>query len=131
MSRTDLIGDAFTIIRNAIGVKKDEAFIPYSNILLKICEILKNEDYLENFKEIDTGSFKKIKVYLKYDGKKSAIEQIKRVSTPGRRVYVAKKNVPQVLQGFGVGIISTSSGIFTDKQTREKGIGGEFIGMVW
>ncbi|UCC95439.1 MAG: 30S ribosomal protein S8 [Candidatus Omnitrophota bacterium] len=131
MSRTDLLSDAFTIIRNANKAKKEETLIPYSKSLLKICEILKNEGYLENYKEIDLGTFKKIKVYLKYSGKKSTLTQIKKVSTPGRRTYVGRDNIPSVLQGYGIALISTSSGIITDKEAKAKGIGGEFIGMVW
>ena len=131
MSRTDLISDAFTIIRNAVRAKKEDAYIPHSNPLSKICEILKNEGYLENFKEVDLEKFKKIKVYLKYEGKKNVISQIKRVSSPGRRVYADRKNVPITLGGYGVTLVSTSGGILTDRQAKEKGIGGEVIGMVW
>ena len=132
MSRTDLIADAFTIIRNAARVKKEEVLIPYSKLLVKIMEILKREGYIENFKELDIpGRFKMIKVYLKYEGKKSVINDIQRVSKPGRRIYVDKKNIPRVLQGYGIAIISTSSGILTDKEARKLGVGGEYIGYVW
>ena len=131
MSRTDLISDAFTVIRNAARAKQEETYIPYSNSLLRICGILKDEGYLENFKEVDLENLKKIKVYLKYDGKNSAIRQIKKVSRPGRRFYAKSKDVPSTLQGYGVTIVSTSKGIFTNKEAREKGVGGEVIGMVW
>lgn len=131
MSRTDLISDAFTIIRNAINVKKEEALIPYSKLLLKVCEILKKKDYIENFKDIDLGGFKKIKVYLKYEGKKSVISKIRKVSKPGRRVYLGKSAVPHVLRGYGTGIISTSLGVLTDEEARQKGVGGEFLGEIW
>ena len=132
MSRTDLIADAFTIIRNAARVKKEEVLIPYSKLLVKIMEILKREGYIENFKELDIpGRFKMIKVYLKYEGKKSVINDIQRVSKPGRRIYVDKKNIPRVLQGYGIAIISTSSGVLTDKEARKLGVGGEYIGYVW
>lgn len=131
MSRTDLVSDGFTIIRNAARARKEETYIPHSNLLLKICDILKKEGYLENFKEVDLKSFKKIKVYLKYDGKRSVIEQIKRVSSPGIRVYAKQKDVPSVLRGYGIAIISTSLGMLTDKEAREKGVGGEVMGMVW
>ncbi len=132
MSRTDLIADAFTIIRNATRAKKEEALIPYSKLLVKIMEILKREGYIENFKELDIpGRFKMIKVYLKYEGKKSVINDIQRVSKPGRRIYVEKKNIPHILQGYGIAIISTSSGILTDKEARKLGVGGEYIGYVW
>jgi small subunit ribosomal protein S8 len=131
MSRTDLIADAFTIIRNAAGAKKQEVFIPYSNSLSKICAILKDHEYIANFKEAETKSFKQIKVYLRYDGKKSAITQIKRVSRPSRRIYKKKDENFSVLGGYGLAIISTSSGIFTGSQVKKEGLGGEVIGMVW
>jgi small subunit ribosomal protein S8 len=131
MSRTDLIADAFTIIRNAARAYKEEVFIPYSNILSKICQILKEHEYIENFKEAETKSFKQIKVYLKYDGKKSVISQIKRVSRPSRRIYKKKDENFSVLGGYGLSIISTSKGIFTDKQVKKEGLGGEVIAMVW
>ncbi len=131
MSRTDLIADAFTIIRNAAKVKKDDAIIPYSKVVLKICDILKREGYLENYKEVDLGKFKNIKVYLKYDGKKCVISEIKKVSKAGRRIYVNRAKIPSVLKGYGIALISTSSDILTDKEAREKGIGGEYMGLVW
>jgi len=131
MSRTDLISDAFTIIRNALRAEKEDAYIPYSNPLSKICEILKREGYLENFKEVDLEKFKKIKVYLKYEDKKSVISQIEKISSPGRRVYTKRKSIPSALGGYGVTLVSTSGGILTDKEAKEKGIGGEVIGMVW
>ena len=131
MSRTDLISDSFTIIRNAYKAKKEDAYVPYSSSLLKICEILKKEGYLENFKEVDLERLKKIKVYLKYEGNKSVLTQIERVSTPGRRVYTKRKSIPIALGGYGVTLVSTSNGILTDREAKEKGIGGEVIGMVW
>ena len=131
MSRTDLISDVFAIIRNASMARKQEAYVPHSKSVLEICNILKKEGYLENFKEVDLEKFKKIKVYLKYEGKKSVIAEIKRVSKPGRRVYTKGKNIQSVLQGLGVAIISTSSGIFTDKEAKAKGIGGEVMALIW
>ena len=131
MSRTDLIADAFTIIRNAQRAGKDEAYVPQAKSLLKICEILKAEGYLENFKEIDLEGIKKIKVYLRYEGRKGAISQIKKISRPGRREYTKAKAVPSALGGYGVTIVSTSDGMLTGKQAKEKGLGGEVVGMVW
>jgi len=131
MSRTDLIADAFTIIRNAVRARKEEAYVPYSKSFSEICDILKKADYLQDYKEVDLGKFKKIKVYLKYEGKNNAIRQIKRVSSPGRRVYVKKDTVPSVLQGHGIAIVSTSSGILSGEEAKAKGIGGELIGKVW
>ena len=131
MSRTDVISDAFTMIRNAALARHEEVSIPYSKLLVKICEILKTEGYLQNFKEIELGNFKKIKAYLKYVGKKNAIKKIAKVSKPGRRVYVKREDVLPVLNGYGISIVSTSKGILTDREAREKGLGGEIIGVIW
>lgn len=131
MSKTDSIADSFTIIRNAVAIRKDDVIIPYSRLLLKICEIFKKEGYIENFTETELSSFKKIKVYLRYEGKKRVIRQLRRVSKPGNRVYVRGKRIPYVLNGYGLGLISTSKGILTDREARENCIGGEYIGKVW
>lgn len=131
MSRTDLLGDTFTIIRNAARQKKEEAIIPWAKILLKVCEILKQEGYLENYKEITLENFKKIKVYLKYEGKKSIFSEIKRISKPGRRIYLKCDRIRPILRGYGMALISTSLGILTDKEAREKGVGGEILGQIW
>ena len=131
MSRVDLISDCFTVIRNAVAARKEDALIPYSQVMAKICAVLKDEGYLENYKEIYLEHFKQIKVYLKYEAKQSVLHEIQRVSTPGRRVYAACRDIPRALDGYGVTIISSSAGIMTDKQAREKGVGGEVIGMIW
>lgn len=131
MSRVDLISDCFTIIRNAVAARKEDVIIPHSKVMAKICAILKDEGYLENYKEIDLEHSKRIKVYLKYDAKQSVLHAIQRISKPGRRVYMACKDIPKTLDGYGLTIVSSSAGILTDKQAREKGIGGEVIGMVW
>jgi small subunit ribosomal protein S8 len=132
MSRTDFIGDCFTMIRNAIQAKKEDLYIPHSVGMATICGILKDEGYLDNFKEVDLEKFKKIRVYLKYIEKnKNAITEIRRLSRPGRRVYMACADVPRALNGYGITIVSTSSGLLTDKQAREKGVGGEIVGQVW
>jgi small subunit ribosomal protein S8 len=130
MSRTDLTSDAFTIIRNALKNREEDVTIPFSNMMLKICDILKNEGYIENYKEME-GAIKKIKVYLRYNGKKPAITSIQKISTPGRRVYARRKDINSVLRGYGIKIVSTSHGLYTDRQVREKGLGGEVLGMVW
>lgn len=131
MSRTDLISDALTVIRNASRVRKEEAIIPYSSVLMGVLTIFKNEGYVENFKEIDLGNIKKIKVYLKYSGKKSAITQLKKVSRPGRRKYVDRSSIPQVLSGYGTAVVSTSKGIMSGAQAQEAGIGGEVLCYIW
>ncbi len=131
MSRTDLIADALTIIRNAIMVKKDFTDIPASNILISILEILKRENYIENFKLIEDDKQGTIKVYLKYIAEKSAIKNLRRISKSSLRVYVKGENIPLVLRGRGLAIISTSKGILTDKEARQLGVGGEVIAYVW
>jgi len=131
MSRTDLIADAFTIMRNAIMVNKEVVDIPASNNLKIIMEILKRENYIENFKFIEDKKQGILRVYLKYIEGKSAIRNIKRISKPGLRIYVKKDKIPLVLRGKGLAIISTSSGIITDKEARERGLGGEVIAYVW
>ncbi len=131
MSRTDLLADAFTMIRNAAKVKKEDILMPYSKLLITIAGILKDEGYIENFKEIETPSYKLIKVYLKYKAKKSVIMEIKRISRPGWRKYVDKHNIPAICKGHGIAIISTSQGVFTDKEARKIGLGGEVLGAIW
>lgn len=131
MSRTDLIADAFTMIRNAIMAKKENVDIAASNTLKAIMGILKNENYIENFKLIEDKKQGLLRVYLKYIAQKPAIRNIKRVSRPGLRVYVKGVKVPSVLRGRGIAIISTSKGIITDKQAREEKVGGEIIGYIW
>jgi len=131
MSRTDLIADSFTVIRNAVMCKKEIVDIPSSNTIKAILNILKRESYIEDFKLIDDKKQGIARVYLRYLTGKSAIKNIKRVSKPGLRVYVKKTKVPNVLRGRGLAIISTSKGIMTDKEAREVSLGGEIIGYIW
>ncbi|MDP2927518.1 MAG: 30S ribosomal protein S8 [Candidatus Omnitrophota bacterium] len=131
MSRTDLIADVFTIIRNAIMIKKDAVDLPASGNIKSIMAILKKNEYIDNFKLIEDKKQGVVRVYLKYIAGKSAIRNIKRVSKPGLRVYVRGKKVPTVLRGRGLAIISTSKGVITDKEARELGVGGEVIGYIW
>ncbi|MDI6758060.1 MAG: 30S ribosomal protein S8 [Candidatus Omnitrophota bacterium] len=131
MSRTDLIADAFTIIRNAIMAKKDTVDIPASGILGAILEILKKENYIENFKLIEDSKQGRIKVYLKYIHDKPAIKNLKRISKSSTRIYVKADKVPLVLRGRGMAIITTSKGILTDREARELNTGGEVIAYVW
>jgi len=131
MSRTDLVADAFTMVRNAIMAKKENVAVPSSNTVKSILEILKKESYIENFKLIDDKKQGTARIYLKYIASKPAIKSIKRVSRPGLRVYVKRDKVPVVLRGRGLAIVSTSKGIITDKECREQGLGGEVIGYIW
>lgn len=134
MARTDLIGDMLTVIRNGIMARKDSAVVLASKTNNAILEILKSEGYIENFKEQTAIGIpaKAIKVYLKYDSEKNpAITGLKRISRPGLRVYSGNTKMPNVLRGFGKAIVSTSSGIMTNTQAREKKLGGEIICYVW
>ncbi|HNW39342.1 MAG TPA: 30S ribosomal protein S8 [Candidatus Omnitrophota bacterium] len=131
MSRTDLIADVFTIIRNAILIKRDTVDLPASGNIKSIMAILKKNEYIDNFKLIEDKKQGIVRVYLKYIAGKSAIRNIKRISKPGLRVYVKGKKVPKVLRGRGLAIVSTSKGVMTDTEARELGIGGEIIGYIW
>ena len=131
MSRTDLIADAFTIIRNAMMVKKETVDIPASKTLKSIFDILKREEYIENFKLMEDKKQGMIKVYLRYLSGKSAIKNIKRISKPGLRVYVKQEKLPTVLRCRCLAIVTTSKGIMTDKDAREQRLGGEVIAYVW
>ena len=131
MSRTDLIADTFTMIRNAIMAKKENLDVPASKRSKDILEILKRENYIDNYKLIEDKKQGILRIYLKYTSKGSAIRTIKRVSKPGLRIYVKRDKVPRVLRGMGMAIISTSKGILTDKEAKAQGVGGEVIGYVW
>ena len=131
MSRTDLIADSFTMIRNALMAKKETVVIPASGTLRSVMEILKNESYIDDFKFMEDNKQGTVKVYLKYIAGKPAIRKIKRISRPGLRAYVKKAKVPRVLRGKGIAIVSTSKGVITDTKARELNVGGEVIGYIW
>ncbi len=131
MSRTDLIADAFTMIRNATMAKKENLDIPASKTLKSILGILKEEGYIDNFKPIEDKKQGVLRVYLKYYAGKPAIKNIRRISKPGLRLYVKRDKVPVVLRGRGMAIISTPKGILTDTQAKAQGLGGEVLGYIW
>lgn len=133
MAQTDMIADMLTMIRNSAMAKNPSVVVPSFKIGRGILEILKNEGYIENFKEqTSAGSAKTVKVYLRYDkNKKSAMNGLQRVSRPGLRKYAKYTKMPSVLRGFGQAIVSTSQGIMTDKQARERKLGGEILCRVW
>jgi small subunit ribosomal protein S8 len=131
MSRTDLIADIFTMIRNAIMAKKENLDVPSSNTITSILAILKQEGYIDNFKPIEDKKQGILRIYLKYIADKPAIRNIKRISRPGLRIYAKSDKVPSVLRGRGLAVISTSQGIMTDKQAREAKLGGEIIAYIW
>ena len=128
---TDPIADLFTRIRNGQMVRHPRVDIPGSKMKSRIVEILRNEGYIKNFRLYEDGKQGVLRVYLKYHNEEPVIRGIRRISTPGRRQYVNRDTIPKVLNGLGVAIVSTSSGVFTDEQCREKGVGGEVLGHIW
>ncbi|MCK9602904.1 MAG: 30S ribosomal protein S8 [Candidatus Omnitrophica bacterium] len=131
MSRTDTIADALTVMRNAIMAKKENVDMPASKTLKSIMEILKKENYIDNFKIIENKNQEILRVYLKYLYGKPAIRSLKRISKSSLRVYVKHGKIPSVLRGRGLAIISTSKGILTDKEVKALGVGGEVIAYIW
>jgi len=132
MVMTDPIADMLTRIRNASSVKHESVDIPRSKLKEELARILKDEGFIKEYKVVEDGKQGTIRVYLKYDSSKGqVIKGIKRISKPGLRVYANKDEVPRVLGGLGVAILSTSHGIITDRVARKEGIGGEVICYVW
>ena len=132
MSITDPLADMFTVIRNASRAKIDRVEFPSSKLKLEILNALKKEGYIKNYKNISDQRQGIIRVYLKFKKeKRPVITNIKRISKPGLRVYVAKDKIPRVLRGMGTAIISSSSGVITDTQAQDLGVGGEVICYVW
>ena len=132
MTMTDPIADMLTRIRNANSVGHESVEIPASKMKKAIALILLDEGYIENFEVIDDGVQGTIKVTLKYGANKErVISGIKKISKPGLKVYAKASDVPRVLGGLGIAVISTSSGIISDKKARELGVGGEVICYVW
>ena len=128
---TDPIADLFTRVRNGLMVNHSAVEMPGSKMKTRIAEILKEEGFIKNFRVREDGKQGVLKLYLKYHNGDAAIRGIRRVSKPGRRTYVSSRNIPRVLNGLGIAIITTSSGVMTDKLCREKSVGGEVLGHVW
>ena len=133
MAMSDPIADMLTRIRNANTAKHDTVDVPSSKMKLAIAQILLDEGYIKKFDVIEDGSFKTIHITLKYgaDKNEKIISGIKRISKPGLRVYANREELPKVLGGLGVAIISTNQGVITDKKARELGVGGEVLAFVW
>lgn len=132
MQMSDVIADMLTRIRNANDAKHATVDIPASNIKKSIAEILVNEGYIKGYQVIDDGKQGLIRVTLKYgDNKQKILRGIKRVSKPGLRKYAGYENMPKVMNGLGIAIVSTSKGLMTDKQARNEKIGGEVLAFVW
>ena len=132
MVMTDPIADYLTRIRNANMAKHDSVEIPASNIKKSISEILKREGFIRDYEVTDDNKQGMIKVFLKFgpNGER-VISGLKRISKPGLRNYVSAEDLPKVLNGLGIAIVSTSAGVITDKEARQKGVGGEVIAYVW
>jgi small subunit ribosomal protein S8 len=129
---TDPVADFLTRLRNANSAFHEEINLPYSKLKANIAEILKSEGYIASVKVLDAEVGKTLNVELKYGpNRERSISGIKRVSKPGLRVYAKSNEVPRVLGGLGIAILSTSSGLLTDRQAAKKGVGGEVIAYVW
>ena len=133
MTMSDPIADMLTRIRNANTAKHDTVDVPSSKMKLAIAQILLDEGYIKRFDVIEDGKFKTIHITLKYgeDKNEKIISGLKRISKPGLRVYAGKEELPKVLGGLGIAIISTNQGVITDKKARELQVGGEVLAFVW
>jgi small subunit ribosomal protein S8 len=133
MMTNDPIADMLTRIRNANTAKHDTVDVPASKIKLAIADILVEEGYIAKYDIVEDGNFKTIRITLKYgaDKNEKIISGLKRISKPGLRVYAGKENLPKVLGGLGIAIISTNKGIVTDKVARQLNVGGEVLAFVW
>ena len=130
---TDPIADMLTRIRNANTAKHDTVDVPSSKMKLAIAKILLDEGYIKSYELVENGKFNDIRITLKYGASKNEkiISGLQRISKPGLRVYANKEELPKVLGGLGVAIISTNKGVITDKEARKLGVGGEFLCFVW
>ena len=133
MTTNDPIADMLTRIRNANTAKHDTVDVPASKMKIAIANILLDEGYIAKYDLVDDGAFKTIRITLKYgrDKNEKIISGLKRISKPGLRVYAGKEDMPRVLGGLGIAIVSTNQGVITDKEARKLGVGGEVLAFVW
>ena len=132
MSLTDPVSDFLTRVRNAIKARQQKVDVPHSKLKVEIARILKEEGYIANYKATEEEGHKMLRVYLKYSSDNSSpISDLKRVSRPGCRVYVGSKDVPRVLGGLGINIITTPRGVMTGAAARKENVGGEVLCQVW
>ena len=132
MQMSDVIADMLTRIRNANDAKHATVDIPASNMKKAIAEILVNEGYVKSFETIEDGKQGVIRITLKYQGnKQKVLRGIRRVSKPGLRIYASCEDMPKVIKGLGIAIVSTSKGVITDKKARELNVGGEVLAFIW
>lgn len=131
MSMTDPIADMLTRIRNACQARHRRVDVPASGLKREIARVLAEERFIDNFAQYEDGKQGMLRLYLRYNEGESVIRGIKRVSRPGLRQYADKTRIPRVLRSLGVAIISTSSGVLTDRDARRRGVGGEVLCQVW
>jgi small subunit ribosomal protein S8 len=131
MSMTDPIADLLARIRNAYVAKHDRLDVPNSKLKSEVCKVLEREGYVEGFEILENEPRDLLRIFLKYAEGEPVIQHLKRVSTPGRRVYMGSDDLKPVLNGLGIGIISTSQGLLTDAEARQRRVGGEFLCEVW
>ena len=131
MQISDVIADMLTRIRNANDAKHETVDIPASNLKKSIAEILLDEGYIKNYQIVEDGKQGIIRVTLKYVGKQKVIHGLRRVSKPGLRIYSNCEDMPKVMNGLGIAIVSTSKGVMTDKKARQANVGGEILAFVW
>jgi small subunit ribosomal protein S8 len=128
---TDPIADMLTRIRNAAAVKKPEVVLPFSKVKFSIAKLLEAEHYTQAVSETELGGFKQIAIKLKYEDGQPAISHLKRISKPGQKIYIGSQEIPKILNGYGLAVLSTSKGIMTGKQARRENIGGELMCEIW
>lgn len=128
---TDPISDMLTRIRHASTVHKPEVLVPYSNLKFEIAKALKHADYIDGVEKVEEGKMHHLSIRLKYNDRQPAISHLQRVSRPGLRIYAKHDELPRVLDGFGVAILSTPRGVMTNKQAHREGVGGEVLCEVW
>ena len=131
MNLTDPVADMLTRIRNASRAKHSIVDVPYSKVKNEIANILLKEGFIADSEIVENGTQKNIRITLKYKDSKSVIQGLKRISKPGLRIYAEKEELPRVLNGLGIAIISTSKGIVTDKEARKLNVGGEVMAYIW
>ena len=132
MPCSDFVADFLTIIRNAAKAGKDKITLGTSNLTVQVAELLKEEGFIESVKVFTEGKKQFVRIHLKYlRGRKPAIQGLRRISTPGRRVYLGCDRIPRVQGGLGVAIVSTSKGVLTDRKARQANVGGELLCTVW
>jgi len=132
MRLTDPVADLLARIRNAIGARHQKVDVPVSKLKLEIARILKEEGYVSNFKVTDEEGHKVLRIYLKYaNNNEAVISNLSRVSSPGCRVYVRRSEIPRVLGGLGINILTTPRGVMTGRQARKQGVGGEILCEIW